>query len=67
MINLQATTTTTEQNIRFLQAKELKQYWGLKNNSSVKKRREDYLLALGKALHLPISNFDIYKIDGIWL
>lgn len=52
--------------VSFLSKKQFKTYSQLSNDSAVKRRYHDYLIAVGKPLHLRLTNYDIHRIDGVW-
>ena len=50
---------------KFITKKQFKVYLGFKNNKTVKKHYLNYLFAVGKKENLLLTNFDIFKIDGV--
>lgn len=63
----ETTITISPDRIRFLTLKEFQNYCGLRDRTSARKRYNDYLFTIGKPGHLKLSNYDIYKIDGVLL
>lgn len=51
--------------VKFISKKQFKIYLGFKNSKTVKKHYENYLFAVGKPTNLILTNFDIFKIDGV--
>lgn len=49
---------------RIITLKQFMQYIGLKNRASGRKHYNNYLAAVGKPDCMPLTNIDLFKLDG---
>lgn len=53
--------------VRVITKKEFGSYLKISNKRSIANHYRNYLFAIGKPDYVPLTNFDIYRLDGVFI